>query len=122
LRWRLAALASSFWDSRMSSRMGMMQFNAPTEMRARVMSLFNMVSFGLQPIAALWIGFVAQQIGVQNAITFNAIGMIVAAGLMLARAPVRNWVTTQTAPIPAPLGTVSIPAIATDTPSVSVGD
>jgi len=105
-----------------STTMGMMQFNAPPEMRARVMSLFNMVSFGLQPVAALWIGFVASQIGVQAAITFNAVGMIIAAGLMLARAPLRNWVIVQGAPVPAPLATVSLPSVVSEAPAGVAGD
>ena len=81
-----------------TTTMGMLQFNAPPEMRARVMSLFNMVSFGLQPIAALWVGFMATQIGLQNAIMLNAVGMIASGGIMLMRAPLRNWINLPAIP------------------------
>jgi MFS family permease len=100
-----------------STTMGMMQFSAPPAMRARVMSLFNMVSFGLQPFAALWVGWLAEQIGLQNAILFNASALIVAATIMLARTPLRRWNVMQSAPVPAPLATVSVPATALDAAS-----
>jgi MFS family permease len=81
-----------------TTTMGLLQFNAPPEMRARVMSLFNMVSFGLQPIAALWVGFMATQIGLQNAIMLNAIGLIASGAIMVLRAPLRNWINLPVVP------------------------
>ena len=91
--------------------MGLLQFNAPPEMRARVMSLFNMVSFGLQPIAALWVGLMATQIGLQNAIMLNAVGLIAGGAVMLLRTPLRNWVN-----LPA------VPADIIAEPAAGVGD
>jgi MFS family permease len=82
-----------------TTTMGMLQFNAPPDMRARVMSLFNMVSFGLQPIAALWVGFMATQIGLQNAIMLNAVGLIASGVIMLLRAPLRNWINLPPVPV-----------------------
>ncbi len=65
--------------------MGLLQFDSPPEMRARVMSLFTMVSYGLQPIAALWIGWSADHFGIQPAILINATLMLVGALVMLWR-------------------------------------
>ncbi len=94
-----------------TTTMGLLQFNAPPEMRARVMSLFNMVSFGLQPIAALWVGLMATQIGLQNAIMLNAVGLIAGGAVMLLRTPLRNWVN-----LPA------VPADIIAEPAAGVGD
>jgi MFS family permease len=87
--------------------MGLLQFNSPPEMRARVMGLFAMVSFGLQPIAALWIGWSAAHFGlwigwsaahfgIQQAILLNA-GLLLAGALfMLSRTSLRKWKNHQT--------------------------
>jgi len=53
--------------------MGLVQVMAPKDMRGRLISLFTIVSFGLQPVAALWIGQIAQHLGVETAIQLNAV-------------------------------------------------
>src|SRR5258707_15735595 len=72
--------------------MGLLQFSTPPEMRARVMGLFLMVSFGLQPIAALWIGWTAEpeHLGIQRAILLNAAMLLSAAFIMLYRTSLRR--------------------------------
>jgi MFS family permease len=74
-----------------STVIGILQISAPLTMRARVMGLFNMVSFGLQPLAALWIGWSAEHLGLHQAILLNALGLMLGAGLMMLRAPLRGW-------------------------------
>jgi len=85
-----------------STVIGILQVNAPLTMRARVMGLFNMVSFGLQPLAALWIGWSAEHFGLASAILLNATCLIVGAGLMLLRAPLRQWECGPIVPIARP--------------------
>jgi MFS family permease len=101
-----------------TTAMGLVQFSAPPEMRARVMSLFNMVSFGLQPFAALWVGSLADWIGLQAAIELNAVAMIVGAGIMLARPALRGWVNLAGQP----QEPAAQPAVEPATAPVTVGD
>jgi len=92
----------------LTTAMGVLQQLAPRDMRARIISLFTMVSFGLQPIASQVIGYSAETFGTQRAILYNAIGLMVGAGLMLALRPgLRAWVleplTEAAAPPTAPM-------------------
>jgi MFS family permease len=82
---------------------GVLQLLAPPTMRGRIISLFTMVSFGLQPIASLFIGFSAENLGTQKAILINSICLLIAAGLMtLFRNGLRVWeLSPQTGHIPA---------------------
>jgi MFS family permease len=70
----------------MTMALGLVQLMSPPDMRGRLISLFTMISFGLQPVAALWIGFMAEDrvLGVENAIQVNALLLSVGALLMLA--------------------------------------
>jgi MFS family permease len=75
-----------------ATALGMVQFMTPAEMRARVLSLFTMISFGLQTFAVLIIGYIAQRLGVATAIEINAIILIGSAVLMLVfRTEMRRW-------------------------------
>jgi MFS family permease len=86
-----------------TTSMGLTQVMSPPEMRARVISLFTMVSFGLQPLAALFIGGFAERYGVENAILFNAVALLIGACLMLSlRGDLRRWVRVN-APTPQPV-------------------
>lgn len=67
----------------LTTGLGVMQLMAPGDMRARIISLFTMVSFGLQPLASLIIGFAAENIGTQTIILINAASLVVGGGLML---------------------------------------
>jgi len=76
----------------LTTGLGVLQLLAPPNMRGRIISLFTMVSFGMQPLASLFIGFSAEKIGTQTAILINSICLLVAAGVMiLFRVGLRGW-------------------------------
>jgi MFS family permease len=56
----------------MTMSMGLVQLMSPADMRGRLISLYTTISFGLTPIAAIWIGQTAQILGVETAIQLNA--------------------------------------------------
>ena len=71
---------------------GLLQVLAPPKLRGRLLSAYIIVSFGIQPIAALVIGFIANNFGTANAILFNGVAMIVGGLLMLIlRTELRGW-------------------------------
>jgi MFS family permease len=61
----------------MTMAQGLVQLMSPDDMRGRVISLFTIITFGMQPIAAVWIGTIAQQFGVDTAIQLNAVLLVV---------------------------------------------
>jgi MFS family permease len=63
--------------------LGVMQLLAPGNMRARIISLFTMFTFGLQPISSILIGYAAEWIGVQTIIMINAVCLMAGGALML---------------------------------------
>jgi len=67
----------------LTTGLGVMQLLAPGGMRARIISLFTMLSFGLQPLSALLIGYAAEFLGAQTIIMINAICIVTGAALML---------------------------------------
>lgn len=73
---------------------GLMQIMAPPEMRARLLSIMLMVSFGAQPIASYLLGYSAHFLGIQAALRLNGIAMIACiAALLIARSDLRMWET-----------------------------
>lgn len=68
----------------LTTGLGVMQLMAPGDMRARIISLFTMVSFGLQPLSSLFIGYAAEYIGTQAIILINAVCLVIGGVLMLA--------------------------------------
>jgi len=72
--------------------MGLIQVLAPLEMRARLLSLFTMVSFGLQPISALLIGGASERFGVAVVAGVNG-ALLVLAGIAMIflRKGLRQW-------------------------------
>jgi len=73
---------------------GMLQFMAPPTMRARLMSTFVIVSFGFQPFASLYVGFMAEptHLGTPLTIALNGLLMMAGAvGLLVMRADLRRW-------------------------------
>ncbi|MBZ0284473.1 MAG: MFS transporter [Anaerolineae bacterium] len=70
---------------------GLLQVLSPPAMRARLLSLFVMVSFGMQPFAALIVGNMADRFGVATAIAVNAIGLVIGGILMMLRPGLRAW-------------------------------
>lgn len=95
--WLVLSMIAIFFTSLgaplvLTTGLGVLQLLAPPAMRGRIISLFTMVSFGMQPLASLFIGFSAEKIGTQTAILVNAICLLVAAGAMiLFRSGLRGW-------------------------------
>ena len=72
--------------------MGLIQILSPGEMRARLLSLFTMVSFGMQPLSALLVGGAAERFGVATVSAVNGT-LLVLAGLAMIflRRGLRQW-------------------------------
>lgn len=86
--WLPLSMASIFLVSLgaplvLTTGLGVMQLLAPGDMRARIISLFTMLTFGLQPISSLFIGYTAETFGTQTIIMVNSIFLITGAALML---------------------------------------
>jgi MFS family permease len=74
----------------------LLQVMAPPKMRGRLLSAFIIVSFGIQPLAALIIGFFAARLGIAAAIMIDGIAIIVGAlALLVCRPGLRNWIAPQ---------------------------
>jgi len=90
----------------MTMCLGLTQLMSPDAMRARMLSLFTMLSFGLQPFAYLLVGQIAEHFGVQAAIQFNALVLIVATITLLGvRGELRRWQFVPPVPTPLPIQT-----------------
>src|SRR5207253_6167856 len=71
---------------------GLLQILAPPDMRGRLLSIYLMISFGAQPIAALLIGVAADAFTPMGAILLNGALMIVAAGALVGlRSGLLSW-------------------------------
>jgi MFS family permease len=71
---------------------GLLQVMAPPKMRGRLLSAFIIVSFGIQPIAALVIGFFASRLGIANAILIDGIAIVIGAlAILTLRPELRSW-------------------------------
>ena len=83
--------------------MGLIQVLTPGGMRARLLSLFTMISFGLQPLSALLIGSASQRFGVANVAAANG-SLLVLAGLVMIflRQGLRQWQVHVAAPAAPP--------------------
>lgn len=88
---------------------GLLQVLSPANMRARLLSTFVMVSFGMQPFASLFIGYSAERLSTPSAILINGLLLVMAAALMLMLRPeLRQWdVSAQ--PSGQPAGAVDTP-------------
>lgn len=84
--------------------MGLIQVLSPLQMRARLLSLFTMVSFGLQPLAAILIGVASESYGVARVMTINGSLLIITGlGMLALRKGLRDWqVQPGPAAMPAP--------------------
>jgi MFS family permease len=71
---------------------GLLQTLAPPTMRARLLSTYLTVIFGIQPVASLFVGYSADLLGPPRAMRIN--GLLMAAGgllMLLARPELRRW-------------------------------
>ncbi|HEY3312234.1 MAG TPA: MFS transporter [Anaerolineales bacterium] len=76
----------------LATAFGLVQVLTPGEMRARLLSLFTMVSFGLQPLGALLNGLVAERIGVASTVAINGcLLLIFGLGMLFLRRGLRQW-------------------------------
>src|SRR2546427_170705 len=76
---------------------GLLQILAPPDMRGRVLSIFLMISFGAQPIAALLIGVAADAFTPMGAVLLNGALMVAAAGALVGlRSGWLSWEARQT--------------------------
>ena len=76
----------------MTTANGLLQTLAPPNMRARLLSAWILIGFGLQPLAALLIGTGAHLFGAPTAVRTNGLLMIAsAAALLLLRSDLRHW-------------------------------
>ena len=67
-----------------------LQLRAPDALRGRVMSLYTLLSGGVFPIGAFWVGFVSEHWGVPRAFLVNGVlGLVALGALLLARARAR---------------------------------
>jgi MFS family permease len=72
---------------------GLLQTLSPPNMRARLISVFQMSTFGAQPLGALYSGFMGSSLGTQQAILLNGAMMAVFASLLfIFRRDFRRWV------------------------------
>ncbi len=77
---------------------GLIQFMAPPDMRGRVLSVSQMVSFGAQPLGVLFVGFVARNFGVLNGFLVNGICMLIGVAiLVLTRPQLVRWTVNRPA-------------------------
>lgn len=76
----------------LTTGLGVMQIMSPGNMRARIISLFTMLTFGLQPFSSLIVGGSAEYLGTQNIIMAAALALVLGAALMLfLRDGLRQW-------------------------------
>jgi predicted MFS family arabinose efflux permease len=60
-----------------------LQLRAPDALRGRVMSLYTLISGGVFPIGAFWVGFVAEHWGIGRAFFVNGVAGLIALGALL---------------------------------------
>jgi MFS family permease len=95
--WLPLSMAAIFFVSLgaplvLTTGLGVMQMMAPGNMRARIISLFTMLTFGLQPLSSLFIGYTAEIFGTQTVIMVNSLCLVAGAALMFFfRNGLRGW-------------------------------
>lgn len=72
--------------------MGLLQVLVPLDLRSRLLSLFTMISFGLQPLSSILVGNAAEIYSVETVATFNGSLLILAGfGLLSFRSGLKEW-------------------------------
>jgi MFS family permease len=59
-----------------------LQLGAPDALRGRVMSLYSLLSGGIFPLGAFWVGFISEHWGVQRAFLVNGVLGLFAVGVL----------------------------------------
>lgn len=76
---------------------GLVQMLAPSDMRARLLSVSSMLSTGIQPIGALVVGWLGRVLGPMATLRLNGLLMAcIALALLLLHREFRNWRVTRT--------------------------
>lgn len=70
---------------------GLTQMLAPPQMRGRLLSILLMVGFGLQPIAAIGVGWIGDRFGASQALFVNGFCLIAGGALMTVRRGLPAW-------------------------------
>jgi len=71
---------------------GLIQITAPANIKARILSLWMMVSFGMMPFGFLVVGFSGNLLGAPLAVVVNGLVLILGAGaLLIIRPGLRSW-------------------------------
>ena len=71
---------------------GLIQVTTPADMKARMLALWMMVSFGMMPFGFLLVGYSGSLLGAPLAIVINGLVLILGAGtLLLLRPGLRIW-------------------------------
>lgn len=89
----------------MTTGNGLIQYLTPPEMRGRILTIYLMIIFGLQPIASQLVGWVGQTLGAPTAILINGTMMALLALLGLLRPGLAAWEPVPAGEKPAPNGT-----------------
>ena len=81
---------------------GLLQFMAPPDMRARVLSVSQMAIFGAQPIGVLFVGLLARNFGVLNAMLINGICLVLGISILVLTRPLLiSWKVSRAMPLTA---------------------
>ncbi|HMD88987.1 MAG TPA: MFS transporter [Anaerolineaceae bacterium] len=76
----------------MTSSNGLIQQMAPPDMKARMITIWIMISFGMQPFGFLLVGYSGRLLGAAHAILFNGLAMILGAlAILLLRSGFVRW-------------------------------
>ncbi|MFQ3590541.1 MAG: MFS transporter [Chloracidobacterium sp.] len=70
---------------------GLTQMLAPPQMRGRLLSILLMVGFGLQPIAAIGVGWIGDRFGASQALFFNGCCLVLGGAAMAVRHGLLTW-------------------------------
>ncbi|MCB0123971.1 MAG: hypothetical protein KDE58_17070, partial [Caldilineaceae bacterium] len=80
----------------LASVSALIQMLAPSDMRARLLSVSSMLSTGVQPLGALMVGWMGNALGPMAAIRVNGLLMAtIALGLLLLHHQFRRWVVVR---------------------------
>lgn len=75
----------------MTTSMGLLQQMSPQAMRARLLGLSSMITFGLQPFSGLLVGYSGEHLGPANALWINGFLLVsCTACLLVFRSSVRS--------------------------------
>ena len=79
----------------MGNVVALIQMLAPPDMRARLLSVFSMFSIGVQPLGALFVGWIGNAFGPLAALRVNGFLMVTIALLLLLHREFRTWIVNR---------------------------